>query len=468
MIWFALISTFILHVFAGVTSNLPPLKTVTSLATDFDKDLMHIKIPRSWSANLWGKIAKIPAKTINSYSAPSFFVNGYDVRVTEDFRKAHILGQPAQSFQKPNLLTNFENAFFLLPSGKWKYGDSKMLKSTAAVEMQERIRGDKLDSWKVPSKPEKIEGVLNVKATKYRGARASNGRYEKDILLIEDIAMIPKVPKHHPVYNLGYLYAEVPSMFFGDLQIIALENFIAKTLATIASPNVNFIKPDDFNSWLPYQDYLIYSKNYVKIQKYAKLTVERQIRVTAIKGTLRGTGQEIIMIRNLEVLPGPLLSPKYQGIWGIIKSEPSFHYGNRKTWEIPSFNLDGVHVRGTETFIRNHYYSVGGNDYKELTLNVVPSKLKIALSDESYHGLKEGESGMLSMSDYVINGEFRRNDIHSAWNYKGTTPYKLNFDALKYIDPVTKNPVVVLTGINSITVKPNMPKMNDPTPIVRV
>jgi hypothetical protein len=194
MIWFAfLISTFILQVFAGVTSNLP-LKTITD---EIDKDLKLIKVSRSWPAKLWGKIAKIQAKTISSYPAPSFIVHGYDVRVTENFRKAHILGTPAESFQKSSLLTNIEKASFSVPRSKWYYGESKTLMYTTSVEMQERIRGDKLAPWKVAPGSVKFKAGLDVQATKYRGARASNGRYEKDILLIDDIERIHKFLNFH-------------------------------------------------------------------------------------------------------------------------------------------------------------------------------------------------------------------------------------------------------------------------------
>jgi hypothetical protein len=280
-------------------------------------------------------------------------------------------------------------------------------------------------------------------------------------------------------------------MFFGDIQILANSEFIdtflkgapryyhKNILHTIASPNVNLIKPDGFNTWLPDKEYWVYSKNYVRIQKWSKIAVayewqwrkgeliERQIRLAAKKGISETTGQEVVEISDMVVLPGPLVSPQYQKIGRIITSEPSLQYGDTKTWTLLTFNLDGVHERGTETFIRNHYYNAAGDDYKQLTLKVLPSMINIALTDESYHGLREGESGILRMSDFVVKGEYQRKDIHSAWYYKETTPYKLEFNAMKYKDPNTQNPVVVLTGINSITVKPNMPEMNNPTPIVR-
>jgi hypothetical protein len=114
--------------------------------------------------NLLGRLLGQPIK---NYPAKAFFVNTLEIRLSEQFYKAHILGDASAHLLDDILVKDIEKAVFALPTDwcVWEYGQSKMIQTTNYVKMKEATRGTNGEATGVFHD---AEAKLTMKATKHK------------------------------------------------------------------------------------------------------------------------------------------------------------------------------------------------------------------------------------------------------------------------------------------------------------
>ena len=480
---------------------LPALTVATipkaaDLVAELEKTVRHIELPRSALTKFVGMIGNKPARFIKSFHAPNFHIQGFEVRFSEAFIKAHILGAPPGSYDKNFLVTNLGKVSMKLPMSQqaWAYGATKTLETTSEVELTKTVWSASKGAWQ---KPKRTLGLIQFKATKYEGLKTQKSpemcwlvglctaHPMVDVLVIEDITKLEETFYKHlrpslapPVpFSLGRkasVNVAVPQMFIHhDFEIIAPRSLVGTginfddTMTIISGSRVKFYAPDDFSIWKMWERRTLNSNGYVDLEVYKRSSSEsewilhknirRGIQVTGTRGKVKESGKNAILIDNLVILKGPPFNTFKKHIINRppILSEPQVFNGLR-TWAVPSIvHMEGVEVRLTEQLLLENYYLATGSikpDFSYVyTLPDKPLTLSLSKENEFIPLMKAGALKEVAVQERADLGIYYRDRAHqNEFVFRGQIDGKVVFEAFKEFNPDTLDRVLILTKVYDI------------------
>jgi hypothetical protein len=263
MMSFVILTTIIIHAL-GIRFEFPG--NLPHLEAELEDVAKSVKVPRAWSKKILSKLTRNPAKQIKTFAAPNFFMDKYEIQISDKFAKQHVLGTPSETYMKDHIFTNFDKVEFQVPKdlNSWKYGTSRTIKTKNYVYMKESIRNSRKDQFEGGKNliftkiGFDIQRQLYAKATRYKGKSLGKGNREPDIFVIEEIEEFVKPPVNPnfekgaisglvindlPVEYGGMNTWKAPTVFVRglDVEIRGTERFINNHV--LGNPGKDFSRP---------------------------------------------------------------------------------------------------------------------------------------------------------------------------------------------------------------------------------